>query len=213
LIPDHYKILELEPSADPSDIKKAYRRLAMRYHPDKISDDPYAREHFNAIKEAYEVLTNPGRKEKYLQQRWYQRSAGLRKTREILTPETILQQALELDKYVSRLDVHRMDHDGLSGYILDLFSPEAIGKLNAFNDLAANREITLSIMRSSSALPFMWQERIHSRLEKINNDEATITTMQSQIRTRIRNDQWNRYRIVIVFLISALLILLIFLAA
>lgn len=42
----------------------------MLYHPDKTGADTYSAAHFNEIKEAYEVLTNPAAKEQYLQQRW-----------------------------------------------------------------------------------------------------------------------------------------------
>ena len=67
-IKDYYKILELEPSASLQDIKKAYRRLAQQFHPDKNQNDQYALIHFTEIKEAFEVLTNPSRKNNYLQQ-------------------------------------------------------------------------------------------------------------------------------------------------
>ena len=59
---DYYKILEVETSADLLEIKKAYRKLALQYHPDKNHNDPYATAQFSAIKEAYEVLTNPAKK-------------------------------------------------------------------------------------------------------------------------------------------------------
>jgi curved DNA-binding protein CbpA len=67
---DYYSILELPPSASADEIKKAYRRLAHLYHPDKKDNDPYAAAQFAVIKEAYETLSNPAQKECYLQQRW-----------------------------------------------------------------------------------------------------------------------------------------------
>jgi curved DNA-binding protein CbpA len=183
-IKDHYKILELHPSASLPEIKKAYRRLAQVYHPDKNNGDPYALEHFNAVKEAYEVLTDPSRKERYLQQRWYNQSIGKKKTRDILTPVSILKEALELDRYVSTLDVHRMDKEGLKGYIDDILSSEIIEKLNAFNDLDINREITHSILRSSLPLPLKLAEPVYSQLNKIKNDAATSSMIREQLRLR-----------------------------
>jgi preprotein translocase subunit Sec63 len=53
---DYYAILDLPPTATIRDIKQAYRKLVMVYHPDKNNDDPYALSRFNEIKEAYEVL-------------------------------------------------------------------------------------------------------------------------------------------------------------
>jgi len=48
---DYYRILELDPSATLPEIKKAYRKLAQQYHPDKNSGDPYPAAQFAEIKE------------------------------------------------------------------------------------------------------------------------------------------------------------------
>jgi DnaJ-class molecular chaperone with C-terminal Zn finger domain len=70
----------------------------MIYHPDKNPNDKYAEAQFNEIKEAYEVLTNPVKKENYLQQRWYNQSIGKRRTAETITPVSILKLVLELER-------------------------------------------------------------------------------------------------------------------
>ena len=62
LLKDYYTILELEPSATLPEIKKAYRRLALQYHPDINPNDSYAAAQFVEIKEAYETLTIPAKK-------------------------------------------------------------------------------------------------------------------------------------------------------
>src|SRR5271169_2077087 len=63
--PDYYKLLELPRSATEADIKKAYRRLAMKYHPDRNPDDPEAEHRFKEAKEAYEVLTDTHKRALY----------------------------------------------------------------------------------------------------------------------------------------------------
>ena len=150
---DYYQILELEPAATQTEIKKAYRKLAQQYHPDKTNNDPHATGRFTEIKEAYETLIHPAKKEFYLQQRWYSQSRGQRKRQDILTPIILLKQVLELDKYVSKLDIYRMDKQGLYTYIEELVPDETIEKLNAFNDLAINKEITQAILNCSRLLP------------------------------------------------------------
>ena len=62
---DYYKLLELQKNATESDIKKAYRRLAMKFHPDRNPDDPEAEHKFKDAKEAYEVLTDPQKRAAY----------------------------------------------------------------------------------------------------------------------------------------------------
>lgn len=61
---DYYKILEVDRNADESEIKKAYRRLAMKYHPDKNSE-PDAESKFKEAATAYEVLSDPTKKSNY----------------------------------------------------------------------------------------------------------------------------------------------------
>lgn len=62
---DYYKILGVDKNATTEEIKKAYRRLAARYHPDKNPGDPVAEEKFKEINEAREVLTDPEKRKKY----------------------------------------------------------------------------------------------------------------------------------------------------
>jgi curved DNA-binding protein len=62
---DYYKVLELDKNASKSDIKKAYRKLARKYHPDLNPNDTAAQKKFQQINEAHEVLIDPEKKKKY----------------------------------------------------------------------------------------------------------------------------------------------------
>jgi molecular chaperone DnaJ len=62
---DYYKLLDLPRDATEADIKKAYRRLAMKFHPDRNPDDPDAEHNFKEAKEAYEVLTDAHKRSLY----------------------------------------------------------------------------------------------------------------------------------------------------
>ncbi len=62
---DYYKVLEVARTATEAEIKKAYRRLAMKFHPDRNPDDKDAEESFKEAKEAYEVLTDSHQRAAY----------------------------------------------------------------------------------------------------------------------------------------------------
>ena len=62
---DYYKILGLDKTASAEEIKKAYRKLAVKYHPDKNPGDKKAEDKFKEITEAYNVLSDPEKKKKY----------------------------------------------------------------------------------------------------------------------------------------------------
>ena len=62
---DYYDILGVSKSSSPEEIKKAYRKLAIKYHPDKNPDDHTAEDKFKEAAEAYEILSNPEKKQRY----------------------------------------------------------------------------------------------------------------------------------------------------
>lgn len=62
---DYYDVLGVDKSADQNAIKKAYRKLALKYHPDKNPDDKEAEEKFKEVNEAYEVLSDEEKRKKY----------------------------------------------------------------------------------------------------------------------------------------------------
>src|SRR5438132_7138060 len=82
---DYYKTLNVSRGASTEDIKKAFRKLARKYHPDVNPGDKKAEEKFKEINEAYEVLSDPDKKRKYdtLGPNWWEQfgaSTGTRRT-------------------------------------------------------------------------------------------------------------------------------------
>jgi molecular chaperone DnaJ len=207
---DYYAILELEPRAGYPEIRKAYRRLAMLLHPDKNPGDPYARARFEEIREAYEVLTDPRKKEYYLQQRWYSQQAGNRRPSPPLTPVTFLKQILELDRYVANLDQFRMDQHGLQHHILELLSDSRIEQLNGFREIAINDEITSIFLRCFRSLSFPLLGAPLLQLGKIEVSQHILLQVNTYFTTRQKNDRWEKYKPWAILLLVVSVCILIF---
>jgi curved DNA-binding protein len=62
---DYYKTLGIEKTADPEAVKKAYRKLALKYHPDRNPNNREAEEKFKKISEAYAVLSDAEKRKQY----------------------------------------------------------------------------------------------------------------------------------------------------
>ena len=73
---DYYKILGVSEDADAKEIKAKYRKLAMKYHPDRNPDDKKAEEMFKTISEAYEILGDENKRKEYDEKRKNKGNAG-----------------------------------------------------------------------------------------------------------------------------------------
>src|SRR3954464_14043866 len=62
---DYYEVLGVNRDASEDDIKKAYRKLAMKHHPDRNPDNPKSEDHFKEAKEAYEILSDEQKRAAY----------------------------------------------------------------------------------------------------------------------------------------------------
>ena len=209
LLKDYYAILELEPPATAVQIRKAFRRLAHIYHPDKNYADPYAQARFADIKEAYEVLTHPERREKYLQLRWYNSSIGKKTTADTTTPVSILKELLLLEKQLARADQYRMDREGLFRQLLSLFSQEHIGILNQFGDREINYEIIQVALNCVRYLPHEHMQKITGKLDEVVGDEKKDHLIKQYVRGRKnarRNDVLRVPALVLLVIVICLLI-------
>lgn len=206
-VKDYYTILGLAPQATTADIRKAYRLLARKYHPDTNPDDQYALAQFAAVKEAYEVLTHPEKKRLYIEERWLTRfHAGTYDNTGPVTPETVLKRVLQYEKYLFSQDIYRMNKGAAAAELEALCSADTVAQLLHFNDGAVNAEIVRSALRMSGCLSYADTAGLAAQLERLAGDNMSLQKAIAHARRRqLLQYRWNRYYWVAAVLTAVLL--------
>lgn len=203
---DYYKTLEVTPLASHHEIKRSFRRLALKYHPDKNEGDHLSEALFKEIQEAWEVLSDPKQREEYNYKRWYNRSIGEGFKERPLTPAAILAECQQLKNYIVSMNIFQVDYDALSFHIRQLLSDSNIGMLQQYNDLSTNRAINSALLRAADPLPRSYLEPITLLLAKLaGQDEPTLRTIREAAQQRKRRESWDKYKWVVVIVITALI--------
>ena len=120
---------------------------------------------------------------------------------------------LELDRYISKSDVHRMYHEGLFIHINKILSDENIHTLNSFNEHTINRIIILISLISGNALSYRFVTPFTEQLNKITIDDDSINIkIEDFIRQHKQNNYWEKKKIWVILFIVLLICLAIFFA-
>jgi curved DNA-binding protein CbpA len=193
---DYYRILEVSPMSTRDEIKRQYRKLAKQYHPDATDNDPYALARFQDIKEAYETLTQPAKKEAWLKERWLRQvyHAGPGETQP-LTPFSILEKVLKYERQVAAMDVFRMDHHGVVRSVQNLLSPEHLQCLATFNEPDMNRTIIQHLLLALRPVPYSLTLPALETMEELGGKDMEARRMLRAFRSshhrKQRRDAWT----------------------
>ena len=208
---DYYKTLELTPAATAIQIKKSFRQLALRHHPDINPGNAIAEARFREIQEAYEVLSDPDKREEYNYKRWYNRSIKKEFSNEPLTPAAILAESIRLYNYMLSTDTTRVDYDALSYHIRQLLSDRNVTILQQSGNPDSSATLIEKILPAAGALPLRYIEPIVTALLRVAADNAVlverITAFSKQQRQK---SNWQKYQVAVVVAITILLCWLIY---
>jgi molecular chaperone DnaJ len=209
---DYYTILQLQPGASLDDIKKAYRHLAMRYHPDKNQGNTYASSYFQEVMEAYEVLSDPDKREAYHIQRNYWKSSGRAFAEsDAVTPSILLKQAKALHDKVSHMDVFRMDHQGVQRQILQLTPDAVLMQLTSFGDSTTLEDALHFLMEAAQPLPYPYLPALVQQWKKLPGiGSAAQGRIQAFLKARRAAHRREKLRTPLLILVALLLCYLVY---
>ncbi|UAY54907.1 J domain-containing protein [Arachidicoccus terrestris] len=205
---NYYQILGVSPSASGAEIKAAYRRLALIYHPDKNSEDLASGYVFAEINEAYQVLSDKTSRADY--HRNFE-TAG-RKFKSggtvFFSAELLLIKLEHMKKALSETDPYRMNTDAVFEELQQLFSAYHLVILEKENNTMLSRQITGNCLDLLIYLPKNEQLMILEDLKRLPGlpEDIIIQYLQQQKQRWF----WNRYKTVLVILLTLALCLLLF---
>ncbi|MBF0302288.1 MAG: J domain-containing protein [Desulfamplus sp.] len=213
---DYYKILDIDKNATPPEIKKAYKNLAVKYHPDRNPDDTQASEKMAALNEAYAVLSNPDKKREYdmLRERFGEDAAGRFRQNnsydDILRNsdlEKIFQEIAEgfgirgLNELFSNVNINAKSgtfgNEGVHGgfFFFGTFGQNLQGGRSGYNDEFAKLQPHQKVVREigGKIAKKLVNKLLNESMKKLNisNDSDTINT-KSRMDAKSRPETVNK---------------------
>jgi curved DNA-binding protein CbpA len=209
-IKDYYKILNVTPDAPAATIRQSYRKLAMKYHPDKNPDDELSAAVFGEIAEAYSVLGNSSARKNYNEQRHVTAASEYKKPAD--TIESLTHKANNLKQKILQSDPFRMNRDALFFSIKQLF-PEDISMLLKTNETQQKSFLEL-VVTCSSMLTSAQLKNLITTMQPLFIKHAWLQQqLQALVHHQIKKERWEKYKVILAIIVAILLCIVIFFVA
>lgn len=210
-VKDYYKLLKIAHSADLNTIKKAYRQLAMQYHPDKHGNNQSTHFYFQEIQEAYEVLSNPEKRENYHYQIWLEKAQG-HELDTALSADQIIQLFIHTERTIHETDSFRRNNEQMTEILVSLYSNTRLELIAETNDKSLETTTLQMAIQSSSSLSSDAQFKLIHQLNPILKKHPQMhETWMEQVNTSMRKEKIEKFKVPIVILTTILLCLAILL--
>jgi molecular chaperone DnaJ len=208
---DHYRALNVSPTATTEEIKKAFRKLALKYHPDK-NDSPGAVRQFASIHESYLVLSDRKKRTEYNYKRYTQSPQRAART-VIQSAEAVLFLSNQLKKEILSKDPYRIDRDLLFFQLSDLLSDEAIFVIKE----SASPEIIENIVSNIiTCMKFLSYEFCKEIIQKMHPLQILTPRIKEELDYALQQSKqqyyWNRYQALIALIVAGVVCFFIYLA-
>ena len=210
-VKDYYATLRIPQGADALSIKKAFRTLAMEYHPDKRGENTENDHYFREIKEAYGVLSDPKLREEYHYQRWLEKSMG-HQLDTFVQPAQILQLFIKAEQYISTTDGFKTDKMILFNHVFNLFSHARLEAILSENSPTMEATTLQMALRMSSHLNLDGCLFMADHFKKmLKNYPLEVIAWEKLLRKKKQEQRMDQLKIPLVLVLTLLICFLIFL--
>lgn len=210
-VKDYYASLRIPQGADATSIKKAFRTLAMEYHPDKRGENAENDHYFREIKEAYGVLSNTQLREEYHYQRWLEKSMG-HQLDTFIQPAQILQLFIKAEQYISTTDGFKTDKTILFNHVFKLFSHARLEAILSENSPTMEATTLQMALRMSYHLNLDGCLFMADHFKKMmKNHPIEVKAWEKLVRKKKQEQRMDQLTIPLVLVLTLLICFLIFL--
>ncbi|MBV9962063.1 MAG: J domain-containing protein [Parafilimonas sp.] len=207
---DYYKILNVTSSASPGEIKNAYRKLAMKYHPDRNPGDTLAAAVFSEAAEAYKILSNAETRRQYNYERTL--TAEEEYKRPVETIETLIQRIHKINQQAKAADPFRFNKDALLYSIKQLFPGNIELLLKANSELVS--EFLQLVCNAANYLSSYQTKKLIVFTQPLFREHAWLQdSLQVTLHRQEKTEHWEKNKIVLAVIVAMLLCAVIFLVA
>ncbi len=207
---DYYKILNVRSTASVGEIKNAYRKLAMKYHPDRNPDDALAAAVFTEVAEAYNILSDVDARKKYNYERTL--TAAEEYEKPVETIDTLIQRIKKINGQIKAADPFRLNKDALLYSIRQLL-PTDITMISNSNAELTNEFLQL-VCESANYLSSNQLHQLMLLLQPLDKKHPSVQQQLHQLLSKQQKaEQWERNKIVLAVLLALILCIIIFFAA
>ncbi len=207
---DYYRILNVRPSAPVGEIKIAYRKLAMKYHPDRNPGDVLAAAVFTDVAEAYKTLGDPEARKQYNYERYLTAEQEYQRPAE--TIETLIPRINKINQQIPNTDPFRLNKDALL-YAVKQLLPDNFDLLLHTNDNLLKQFLELIFMVAKHLSSYQTKQLTALLQPLYLKNEWLQQKLDSLLKQQQKEEQWEKNKIVIAVIVAVILCILIFLAA
>lgn len=206
---DHYQSLGVSPSATQDEIRKAFRRLAFQYHPDR-NPAQFARQRFEEVHEAWLVLKDRAARRAY-DKSYYANAPGATQRRLPASADDVLALSTAFRLHANSIDPFRFDTDLLANAAEEILTPANLELVQSDKAIAAR--VLSDLLAGLAPLPYPRLSALVPALIQLAN---SIDHGPVQVAGFVRKSRygyfWERYKTVIALLVAALACVAIYLS-